>query len=79
MSDGQSASFAARIRETLAEMCRPFGGIKHWAVDWAFQSTNVGVYRCSVKLDEPAKHALAAKALGGELKEDEVCLEIRVS
>ena len=66
------------VREALVEMCRPFGSIKHWAVDWADQGVDEGLYRCSVSLDEPEKHEAIAKALGGELKEDEVSLEIRV-
>ena len=62
------------IRKALLEMCRPFGTIDHWKVE----SVNDGLYRCSVSLDEPEKHEEIAKVLGGELKEDEVSLEIRV-
>ncbi len=78
MLNGQTPSCAPQIREALVEMCRPFGSIKHWAVDWADESINDGLYRCLVKLDEPSKHELVARTLGGELKEDEVCLEIRL-
>ncbi len=72
MPIGHAAS--TEIRNTLVEMCRPFGSIEHWAVEGA----NDGLYRCVVRLDEPDKHGLVAQTLGGELQDDEVCLEIRV-
>ena len=62
------------LRQTLTEMCRPFGLIQHWTVECA----NEGLYRCLVRLDEPEKHALVAETLGGDLQDEEICLEIRV-
>ena len=62
------------VRETLVEMCRPFGRIERWEVE----STNDGLYRCFVKLDEPENHELVAETLGGEIQQEQVCLEIRV-
>ncbi len=66
------------VGEALAEMCRPFGSIQHWAVDWSVDTVGDGLYRCSVRLDEPELHELVAQRLGGELKEHEVCLDIRI-
>ncbi len=68
----------SQLGETLAELCRPFGSIANWAVDWSLDSVDDGVYRCTVRLCDPEKHALAAKRLGGELKEHALCLDVRV-
>ena len=62
------------IRQTLLEMCRPFGGLNQWAVE----SANDGLYRCIVRLDEPHNHALLAEKLGGINEGEDVCLEIRL-
>jgi hypothetical protein len=62
------------IRETLIEMCRPFGRIEHCAL----QSNNDGLFRCAVRLVEPHKHGLLARTLGGTLRNGEVLLDIRV-
>ena len=69
-----SASILSVIRKTLAEMCRPFGIIRHWTVE----IIKDGLYRCRVRLKEPEQQRLAAQTLGGVLLNDEICLEIRV-
>ncbi len=68
----------SQLGEALAELCRPFGSITHWAVDWSLDTVDEGVYHCTVKLDDPAKHELVAKRLGGEVKEHAVCLDVRL-
>lgn len=69
-----SGSIVSLIRKTLAEMCRPFGIIRHWTVE----IIKDGLYRCRVRLNEPEQHRLVAQTLGGVLLNDEICLEIRV-
>ncbi len=66
------------VGEALAEMCRPVGSIEHWAVDWSADTVHEGLYRCAVRLEDPEMHDLVARHLGGEVREDEVFLEIRV-
>lgn len=62
------------IRQTLIEMCRPFGGLEHWTIE----SANDGLYRCIVRLGDPENHRLLAQTLGGTPRGEEVCLEIRL-
>ncbi len=62
------------IVETLVEMFRPFGRIESWQV----QCANDGLYRCSVRLDAPEQHSAIAQAIGAELNDDQLSLEIRV-
>ncbi len=66
------------LGEKLAELCRPFGSIDHWAVDWSLGAVDEGVYRCTVKLNDPAQHRLVAERFGGEVKDHAVCLDVRL-
>jgi hypothetical protein len=42
------------------------------------QRPREGLYRCFVRLKEPANHSLLAGKLGARLRENDVCLEIRL-
>ncbi len=71
---GEPAFFSLELDETLHEMFRPFGTIRQYSVE----SSNDGLYQCFVRLQEPEKHELVARALGGELQDEKVRLQIRL-
>ena len=74
LTQSSSTSVIPEIEETLREMCLPFGAIQRWTVE----EEDDGLLRCVVQLDEPDKHAAAARTLGGYLHGNHLCLEIRV-
>ncbi len=63
-----------QIHETLDDMFRPFAPVERCSVE----SSNDGLYRCLVRLQEPDKHDLAARTLGGELHGDQMRFDIRL-
>ncbi len=71
---GKLPFFSRELDETLNEMFRPFGVIERYRVE----SSNDGLFECLVRLQQPQQNAIVARALGGEIRDDEVRLEIRV-
>jgi hypothetical protein len=63
-----------QIEQTLVEMCRPFGAIRHWS----HEGTENGLHKCFVELDQPDKHALVAQRLGARLQNNNLYVEIRL-
>ena len=70
----EPALVSHELDETLHEMVRPFGTIRQYSVE----SSNDGLYQCFLRLQEPEKHELVARTLGGELQDEKVRLEIRL-
>ncbi len=70
-----SSEASQMIRETLIDMCRPFGTIESWRVRSADDD---GLYRCSVKLQEAENREAIAEKLGAEWNGDELSVHIRL-
>ncbi len=71
---GKPAFFSRDLDEALNDMFRPFGPIEHYRVE----SSNDGLFECLVRLEHPDRHPIVARALGCELRDEQVRLQIRL-
>jgi hypothetical protein len=74
MQQQDNGGNAELIGTTIHEICRPFGGVRHWQVE----SANEGLVRCSVRLADPRQHSLMVRTVGGRLHGRRVELDIRL-
>ena len=62
------------IRETLIDMCRPFGNIEYCRIHYEGD----GRCQCVLRLADAGRQGLAASTLGATLENEELHLEIRL-